>query len=155
MLRLLLALLVGGFLSVAESPALNAQERSYDENALRLEGHLGDVRIVRGSQGTIMGRIGVIRGVDVASLVSPSEKATVEAKSFAHDYGPGTWLTAAGIATLGAAIGVSRISDVNRGITAGLTLAGTGLLVYGAGRLEDAYNALSRSIWWYNRDLKR
>jgi hypothetical protein len=135
---------------------LSAQEgTAYDDNALRLEGHIGDVRIVRGAQGTVLGKIGVFRGVDVVKLVSPSEKATIEAKNFAHEYGPGTLLTSLGIATLGAAIGVSRIHDINSSITTGLMLAATGLIVYGGGRLESAYNALSRSIWWYNRDLKR
>ena len=87
-------------------------------------------------------------------LVASSEKATIEAKAFARDYKPGVLLLSLGIATLGAGIGVSEIHDVNQVITTGLMLAGTGLIVYGAGRLENAYNALSRSIWWYNRDLK-
>ncbi len=155
MLRLLLALCIGAHLIPGGPDVLTAQETTYDENALRLEGHLGDVRIVRGAQGRVLGTIGVFRGIDVANIVSPSEHAVIEAKKFARDYGPGTWLAALGIATLGGAIGASQIHDLNRGITTGLTLAGTALIVYGAGRLENAYNALSRSIWWYNRDLKR
>jgi len=133
---------------------LAAQDSTYDQKSLRLERHHGDVRIVRGLEGTVLGRIGTFRGIDVVKLVSSSENATSEAKKFARDYGPGTSLAALGIATMGAAIGVSRINDVNGLITGGLTLAATGLIVYGGGRLENAYNALSRSIWWYNRDLK-
>ena len=155
MSRLFLVLFVGVSVTAGGSAMLTAQEIGYDSSALRVEGHVGDVRIVRGADGTVLGRIGVFRGIDVAKLVSKSEKATVEAKKFSHDYGPGTWLAALGIATLGAAIGVSRIQDMNSSITAGLTLAGTGLIAYGGGRLESAYNALSRSIWWYNRDLRR
>ncbi len=134
---------------------LSAQDGSYDENALRLEGHRGDMSIVRGLQGTVLARIGGFRSVDVAKLMSPSEKAMAEGKKFTRDYGPGSWLAGLGIATLGAGIGVSQIHDVNRGITGGLIIGGTAVLVYGAGRLENAYNALSRSIWWYNRDLKK
>lgn len=156
MARFILAFCVVFHVALSGVCVLTAQEEtSYDDNALRLEGHVGDVRIVRGAQGTVLGKIGVFRGIDIAKLVSPSEKATIEARNFAHDYGPGTWLTSIGIATLGAAIGVSRIHDVNGSITTGLILAGTGLIVYGGGRLQNAYNALSRSVWWYNRDLKR
>jgi hypothetical protein len=154
MQRLLLAPLVAACLVLAAVPVLNAQGGTYDDNALRVEGQRGDFRIVRGTEGTVVGKIGVFRGVDVTKLVASSEKATIEAKRFVRDYRPGVLLLSLGIATLGAGIGVSAIHDINRGITTGLMLAGTGLIVYGAGRLEDAYNALSRSIWWYNRDLE-
>jgi hypothetical protein len=154
MSRLLVAPLVAAYLMHGGVSVLNAQAGTYDENALRVEGQRGDFRIVRGTDGTLLGKIGVFRGVDVTKLVASSEKAMIEAKSFARDYKPGVLLLSLGIATLGAGIGVSEIHDVNRTITTGLMLAGTGLIVYGAGRLENAYNALSRSIWWYNRDLK-
>jgi hypothetical protein len=36
-----------------------------------------------------------------------------------------------------------------------LTVASFALIVYGAGRLESAYRALSKAIWLYNRDLKQ
>ena len=154
--RFILSACVAAHIALSGVSVLTAQEgTTYDDSALRLEGHVGDVRIVRGVQGTVLGRIGVFRGIDVAKLVSPSEKATIEAKNFARDYGPGTWLTSLGIATLGTWIGVSQIHDVNRGIATGLLLAGSGLIAYGGGRLQNAYNALSRSVWWYNRDLTR
>jgi hypothetical protein len=139
---------------LAGPPVVNAQGGTYDDNALRVEGQRGDFRIVRGTEGTLVGKIGVFRGIDVTKLVGSSEKATIEAKTFVRDYKPGVLLLSLGIATLGASIGVSDIHDINRGIPAGLMLVGTGLIVYGAGRLENAYNELSRSIWWYNRDLK-
>ena len=152
--RLLVAAIVAASLMLLTVPAVNAQAGSYDDNALRVEGQRGDFRIVRGTEGTLIGKIGVFRGIDVTRLVASSEKATIEAKSFARDYRPGVLLLSVGIATLGAGIGLSEIQNVNRAITTGLMLAGTGLIIYGAGRLENAYNALSRSIWWYNRDLK-
>ncbi|MFL5498266.1 MAG: hypothetical protein ACJ772_07850 [Gemmatimonadaceae bacterium] len=155
MWRLFLVLCVGSLVSFGTVRVSTAQTTSYDDNALRLEGHRGDTRIVRGVDGTVLGRIGVFHGVDVAKIVGPSKKATFEAKNFAANYGPGTWITAVGLATLGAAVGVSRIHDVNRSIPTGLTVGGGALLIYGGGRLERAYNALSRSIWWYNRDLAR
>lgn len=155
MSRFFLTLWVGVLFGLGGSAVLTAQNGSYDGNALRLEAHNGDVRIIRGVQGTVLGRIGTFRGLDVARLVSSSEKATVEAEKFARDYGPGSWIAAAGLATLGAAVGASQIDGVNRGIALGLTLASTGLIVYGGGRLQSAYNALSRSVWWYNRDLEK
>jgi len=134
---------------------LTGQDGNYDANALRLEGHNGDVRIVRGAQGTVLARISGFRTTDVAKLVAPSEQAMAEARIFSHDYIPGSWIAGLGIATLGAAIGASRIDDINRAIPAGLTISAAALLIYGGGRLQNAYNALARSIWWYNRDLTK
>jgi len=133
---------------------LMGQTTSYEENALRIENQRGDMLVVRGANGDPVGKIGVFRGLDLARLVASSEKAAAEARKFARDYRPGTLLAAAGIATLGLAFGVARIQDVNSGITIGLTLTGIALVGYGAGRLENAYNALERSFWWYNHDLK-
>lgn len=155
MLRVPGVLFIVGFALVAQATAVLAQESEYETRALRIEGHRGDTRIVRGADGNVVGTIGIFRGVNVAQLVSESDKATLEANRFAHDYGPGTMFLSLGIATLGASIGVSRINDVSRSIKTGLTLTSTSLIIYGAGRLQNAYNALERSIWWYNRDLKR
>jgi hypothetical protein len=137
----------------AHGARLIGQETAYEANALRIEDTRGDMRIVRGTQGTVVGRIGVFRGTDIVKLVQSSERAAIQARRFTRDYKPGTLTLALGIATLGAGIGVSRMHDVNSGITTGLLISGTALIVYGAGRLENAYNALARSLWWYNREL--
>jgi hypothetical protein len=137
----------------AEPTGVSAQT-TYDNNALRLDSKFGDVRIVRGVDGPVVGRIGVFRGSDVAKIVETSAKAVSEAREFQRNYRPGTIILGLGLISLGVTTGVSQIHDVNRGITTGLTLATFGLITYGGGRLERAYNALSRSIWWYNRDLK-
>ncbi len=155
MTRLLLGFCVGAYFSLGGPTVLTAQDGNYDENALRLEGHQGDVRIVRGLQGTVVAHIGGLRTPDVSKLVSPSEKAITEAKIFAHDYAPGTWIAAIGIAAIGAGIGVYQMHDVDRSIPTGITIGGAALIVYGANRVQNAYNALARSLWWYNRDLKK
>lgn len=155
MTRLVLGLCIGAYLSVGGPAVLGAQERNYDESALRLEGHQGNMQIVRGVQGTVVAHIGGLRTPDVSKLVSPSENAITEAKTFARDYTPGTWLTAVGIAALGAGIGVYQMHDVDRSIPTGITIGSAALIVYGAHRIQNAYNALARSLWWYNRDLKR
>jgi hypothetical protein len=134
---------------------MNAQDSSYDENALRVENRLGNLQIVRGVQSTVVARAGVFHGPKVAPLVSQSENAVAEARVFERDYEPGQALVALGIATFGAAIGASRIHDINSAIPAGLTSASVLLIAFGGSKLESAYRALSKAVWWYNRDLKR
>jgi hypothetical protein len=155
MSRLLLALCAGACSLTMEPTLMTAQDQSYDESALRLDAHFGDFRIVRGVSGTVVGKIGVFHGIDVASVVSPSPNAIAEAKKFQRDYRPGTLIASLGIATLGAAIGASRIPNLNQAIPTGLTIASVGLITYGGSKLESAYRALSKAIWWYNRDLNR
>ena len=152
MSRLLLGFCAGICLLTARPALMTAQDGSYDEKALRLEDHFG-VQIVRGAQGVVVGKVGLFRGIDVSAVVSPSPNAVAEAKAFQHDYTPGMLLAAAGIVTMGAAIGASRINGVSQFIPTGITILSVGLLSYGASRLEHAYQALSKSIWWYNRDL--
>jgi hypothetical protein len=154
MSRLLLICLVGHFVITGAPTAMIAQDRSYDQKALRLEGNFGEVTIVRGVEGTLIGKIGVFRGVDVAKVVEASPNAVTEAREFQRNYRPGTIALGLGLISLGASVGASQFHDVNRGITTGLTIATVGLITYGGGKLQRAYNALHKSLWWYNRDLK-
>ena len=154
MSRLLLALCTGTCMITAEPSLLAAQERSYEENALRIDEHGGTIRIVRGASETVVAKIGVFRAVDVAAVVAPSPRAVAEAAVFQRNYRPGTWMTSLGIATLGAAIGTSRLSGMNRGIPISLTIASASLITVGGFKLETAHRALARAIWWYNRELK-
>ena len=135
--------------------AMDAQDSSYDENALRVETRYGDLQIVRGVQGTVVARAGVFRGPKVADIVSGSERALAEAKAFERDYQPGQSVLAIGIATLGAAIGAWRVPEISPAIPASLTIVSVSLITYGGMKLEGAYRALSKAIWWYNRDLKK
>jgi hypothetical protein len=157
MSRLTLALyaLTCVFIMIPDAASAQAPTGSYEDNALRVDESRGNIKIVRGVSEAVVARMGVFRGSDVASIVSPSPNAVAQAKIFEHNYGPGTLLASLGIATLGAAIGASRIDGLNRAIPTGLTIVSVGLITYGGSRLEDAYRALSKSIWWYNRDLKK
>jgi hypothetical protein len=137
------------------TPALNAQEATYDEEALRVDQHRGTVSIVRGVSETTVLKVGAFRAVDVAGVVSPSPNAVAQAKIFEREYRPGMWMVSLGVATLGAAIGSYRIAGLNQALPTGLTVAGVSLITYGGWRLGNAYRALSKSIWWYNRDLKK
>src|SRR4051812_50151913 len=107
MTRLLLWLFIGAYLVLGGATVLTAQGSRYDESALRLEGHGGDLRIVRGVPGTVVAHIGGFRTPDVSAIVSPSEKAMSEAKSFAHHYGPGNWTAAGWLFAGGGAVGGS------------------------------------------------
>jgi hypothetical protein len=154
MSRFLLALCTGSCILTMGPTLMTAQERNYDENALRIDEHGGTIRIVKGASETVVAKIGVFRAVDVAAVVSPSPKAIAEATVFQRNYRPGTWLASLGIATLGAAIGASRISGLNRAVPTSLTIVSVSLITVGGVKLETAHRALARAIWWYNRDLK-
>jgi hypothetical protein len=154
MSRLIIVLCAAHLLSLGAT-AMSAQSSSYDENALRVESYRGDLQVVRGVHGTVVARAGVFRGPKVADLVSQSERALEEARVFERDYQPGQYAAAFGIAMMGASIGVSRINDINAVIPTGLTAAGIVLIAYGGAKLHKANQALSKAIWWYNRDLKR
>ncbi|HMH26240.1 MAG TPA: hypothetical protein VK542_06650, partial [Gemmatimonadaceae bacterium] len=111
------------FVLTAEAIPMAAHGQSYEQNALRLDSNFGDVRIVRGVEGTVVGRIGVFRGVDVTQIVAGSPNAVAEAREFQRNYRPGTIVLGLGLISLGASVGASQIHDVNRGITTGLTIA--------------------------------
>ena len=155
MSRLVLELCAGICLLSVRPVLMTAQEGTYDDNALRVDQHRGTIRIVRGVSETVVLKVGPFRAADVAGMVSPSPNAVGEARKFEHDYRPGTWIASLGIATLGVAIGSYRIADLNQAVPTALTVAGVSLITYGGWRLGNAYKALSKSVWWYNRELKR
>ena len=134
---------------------MTAQQATYDESALRVDQNRGSIRIVRGASETVVLAVGVFRAADVAGIVRASAHAVAQAKIFERDYRAGTWILSLGIATLGAAIGSHRLAHLNQLIPTGFTIAGVSLITYGGWRLGNAYRALSRSVWWYNRDLTR
>jgi hypothetical protein len=155
MSRLPLALCAGICLFSMRPVLMTAQDTTYDENALRVDQHRGTISIVRGVSETEVLKIGAFRAVDVAGIMIPSTNAVAEAKLFERDYRPGTWMMSLGVATLGAAIGSYRVAQLNQAVPTGLTIAGLSLITYGGWRLGNAYRALSKSIWWYNRDLRK
>jgi hypothetical protein len=148
------ALCAGVCLFIMRPVLMTAQQTSYDENALRVDQHRGTITIVRGVSETTVLKVGVLRAADVAGIVSRSPNAVTQARIFERDYRPGTWMVSLGVATLGAAIGSYRIASLNDAVPTGLTIAGVSLITYGGWRLGNAFRALSRSVWWYNRDLK-
>ena len=153
--RLCLAL---GWVSLAFVPkaALSQTDTTvtYDAKALRVEAHFGEFRIVRGLNGPVVGKIGAFNRVDLTKLVAPSENAVKEAREFNRYQGPGMLATTVGGLVVGVTLVASRNSDPNWGLISA-EIGGAALALYGGVILNRAYGALSRSIWWYNRDLKR
>jgi len=143
-----------GFAAMASTLEVEAQDRTYEESALRLDGGLGGLRIFRGVSDSLVLAIGTVRRVDVAALVASSPKAVSEAKVFEGNYRQGVWTAAAGLAVWAAAFGIGHIGT-NQPVPFGITATTVVLVTYGARRIDTAKRALSKAIWWYNRDLKR
>jgi len=141
-------------LALMTAVGLEAQDKTYDTQALRIDAGPGTLRVVRGVGDSVVLKIGDFRRVDLRGLVASSPNAVAEARLFESNYRPGGWITGLGIALLGVGIGVSRM-DVDQLIPSALTITSVGLIAYGASRLERAYRGLSKAIWWYNRDLKK
>jgi hypothetical protein len=140
---------------------MEAQEQEptpYDAGALRVEARAGNWLLVRGREGTIVGKIGAFRGLDLATAVAPSSDAIREAKEFKRNYDRGSTLMGIGIAVWGIGVGVSRMDDLGPVVSTSAysaVLAGTVLMFYGGTQINKGLSALARSIWWYNRDFSR
>jgi len=138
---------------MASAVEIDAQERTYDADALRLEAGFSGLRIVRGAADSVVLTVGLVRRVDLERLVSTSPSAVAEAKVFESNYRQGIWTAVAGVATWVAVFGINRIGP-NQPVPIGVTVTALVLVTYGAMRLDTAKRALSKAIWWYNRDLK-
>lgn len=168
MSRFLLTMCLGSCLMSGRPTAMHGQERDnstqdssaqYDARALRVETHPGQWLLVRGRDGALVGKLGALRGgIDLETVVAPSTNAVREAREFKQSYHRGGLALGVGIAAFGIGTGVSRIDDIDSAVSTSASIAsvaGIILIVYGGTRLNQAYTALARSIWWYNRDLAR
>jgi len=127
---------------------------NYDSNSLRVESRGQALTIFRGINGPVVAETGIFHSLDLTRVVAPSENAIREAREFNRNYGPGMLATAIGGLLVGVAFAFDINSDPNWAITAG-EVTGAALAIYGSRRLDISYRALSKSIWWYNRDLRK
>lgn len=128
----------------------------YDAQAIRIETRWGNRFLVRGRDGTLIGKIGS-RGFDFPSALAASPTAAREAAEFVRVNRRANTLLAIGILAWGVGGGVAQIDDIDAAVAIPAwtaVAAGTVLMVYGGVQLNKALTALSRSIWWYNRDLQ-
>lgn len=132
---------------------------SYDVCALRVE----DDRILKGTEGTEVGRLRGWSATPLVPLVVQSDSAQFYARQFDQHYGPGTrWTAFSGLA-LSVAVVFLLDRDHHAGEhwngndwawASGLAVSiGTG--AYGSYRLRLARRGLARAIWWHNRELPR
>lgn len=130
---------------------------SYDANALRVESSWGKRVLVRGRDGTVVGRIGS-GGFNLPAALAPSPNAVREAEEFGRKYRRGNTILAIGILAWGVGGGVARMDGIDAAVAIPAwtaVAAGTFMMAYGGVQLNKAFTALSRSIWWYNRDLRQ
>jgi hypothetical protein len=131
---------------------------AYDQCALRVEGN----RILRGASGESVGSLGVFSATNLTGLVSGvlSDSATAHARIFDATYGRGSTLALVGALVAGAALGVEhsrRDQRLTGGTSTVFAIAVSGMVagLVGVREVAKAHDALSRAIWWHNRELPR
>jgi hypothetical protein len=146
--------------AAATTPARGIPERaadsvhSYDARALRFESSWGNVRIIRGANGPVLGTVGWFRDFDLEKLLATSPSAVAEARVYQTDNFRGSLVGGIGAATTLVGVLVAANSS-NNASSPVLVIGGLGAMVWGAQHLSMSYSALSRALWWYNRDLPR
>ena len=131
----------------------------YDACALRVEG----TRVLRGLSGQRVVALGMWKASPLAPYATISDSAAAYAGEFDRHYTPGTrWMT---VGLVGSGI-VGAIAGASGALTNDLSgretvayLTGLGIsfamFTYGERRVGRALRALSRAVWWTNRDLPR
>lgn len=156
--RIIWARIAGASCVLLQTAAASAQSndstRGYDSQALRYESYWGNARIIRGADGPVVGTAGWFRSLDVEKLVAASPSAQSEARLYKTNNFRGSVVGSIGAAA--AAIGVVvTANSSNNASSPILIIGGLGAMAWGAQHFNIAYSALSRSLWWYNRDLAR
>ena len=144
----------GTSVASARAATPNDSSRSYDAQALRVESRWGSIDIIRGVNGPVVGTVGWFRKFDVEKLVESSPQATTAAHQFKSNNFRGSLIGGLGATTLVAGAILTSNSSSNAASPM-LMVAGAGAMVWGIQYLNKGYSALSRSMWWYNRDLPR
>ncbi len=128
--------------------------RSYDARALRFESRWGSADIIRGADGPVIGTAGLFRSFDVEKLVGSSTRAVAEARTFKTNNFRGSLVGGLGATTV--VVGAILTSNSsNNAASPILIVAGSIAAAWGVQHLNAGYSALSRALWWYNRDLTR
>ena len=127
---------------------------SYDSQALRFESSWGSGRIMRGAKGEVLGTVGWFRDFDVEKLLQSSPQAASAARDFRVANFRGSLVSAIGASLVAVGIAVAT-NNSNNASTPVLIIAGAGGIGWGLQKINASYAALSRAVWWYNRDLSR
>jgi len=125
---------------------------SYDARALRFESSWGNVHIIRGATGPEIGTTGWFREFDIEKLLASSPQAVTEARVYQTNNFRGSLIGGIGAATTVAGLFVTA-NRSNNASSPIMIIGGVGAMVWGMQHLNKSYAALSRALWWYNRDL--
>ena len=138
--------------TTASQPTRADSATVYDSQALRFESRWGSADIIRGSKGEVVGTVGWFRDFDVEKLVQSSPRAAADAREFKVSNFRGSLVTTIGASLVAIGIVVAG-NNSNNASTPVLIIAGAGGIGWGLNHLNSSYAALSRALWWYNRDL--
>ena len=128
--------------------------RTYAASALRFESSWGNVSIIRGADGPVVGTLGWFRDFDLTQLLANSPPAVAGARAFQTNNFRGSLVGAIGATTTLIGVVVAANSS-NNAASPVLIIGGVGAMLWGAQHLSMSYSSLSRALWLYNRDLKR
>lgn len=123
---------------------------TYDTCALRIQAPslTTPLRVVRGAEGAEVVTLGLLQP-EVAPFLALSDSAVAHARIYDLQFDRGTLVSYAGtIVAIGAPI---LLQGTMQKIA--FTGVGIGLSVYGGVLINQANEALSRALWWYNREL--
>ena len=140
--------------AVASPPAHSDSATVYDSQALRFENSWGSGKIMRGAKGEVVGTVGWFRDFDVEKLVQSSPDALAAAKEFRVSNYRGSLVSTIGASLVAIGLVVAS-NNSNNASTPVLIIAGAGGIGWGLTHINASYSALSRALWWYNRDLSR
>ena len=162
MSRFLLSLSVCLYTLIQGANMVEGQENPsalYDSRSLRLETRPADWVLIRGREGKVVGSINAFRGsLDLPEIFSTSPEAVREARVFTDSYKKGGVLVGVGIGLFGVGGGIASIDNIQPAASVSAAVAATAgvvLAAYGTRYLYKASSALSKAVWWYNRDLTR
>jgi hypothetical protein len=139
-------------ITAVPTPARAQDACTYETCGLRIRAPSFSVprALVRGSDGVEVARLGLMEPA-IAPLVQLSDSAVAHARVYDVLNDRGSIITIVGtVLSIGAPI-VFR----ETGQKIGFAIAGIGITVYGGMVSNQAQEALSRAIWWYNRELAR
>jgi hypothetical protein len=144
----------GGLVTMTGARFASEAPCDYDSCALRLTLGFGGMHVMQGVSDKKIGDIGYFSAPDIEKLVHEVPEAADAARQFRSSYRASSVLVWAG--GLVAATGVG-FATANNGHSVALGVGATGLAVmaYGVYRHGRSFDLLSRSIWLYNKSLKR
>jgi hypothetical protein len=105
-------------------------------------------------QGKVLGTLGLFRSLDIEQVVARSPVAASEARIYKINYRQGEIVGSIGVTAFIAGLFLSGNTHYNAS-TPILIIAGAAATLWGGQHLNTAFTALSRAVWWYNRDLPR